>query len=451
MPKRQAQPGEVSEGVEAVYIHGDEAAAEVADDVREGIREMVAVNVRPSTAYRIVYGANDFPTMRNVDILRDEPQFCALGEKKVTALLKDSSPRTAVEDGDGHFPAVHAKRKWTRLSSSKDLAAIFKECIMPTQLQQSTREAYFTSWRTVLTWGVAHEEVQSLLPMNMDTLQAITQELLMIGCAAGTVRNLWSAIEDRHRTYGYDPPLAMRMGDFSRYSKAIASIKGTPSRLLFPVGVHHVYKMIQLEDQSLAEMRNTMLTVLGTVMCMRVNEIDQLQICDVLWRFDAAFHIMYAQTLACRIYKRKQDTARKGLYPRAGGAVFTCLLAYTERAGLDVEEGCSKGRSPGARCRSCMPLFPRIANGVATTDPMSRQQVTNAVLETLASIGVDNTNYSGISMRRGGISAGLAARVPEPILFLQSGHGSNCAARNYMVPRDPHVLYETYLAFGLQL
>ena len=92
-----------------------------------------------------------------------------------------------------------------------------------------------------------------------------------------------------------------------------------------------------------------------------------------------------------------------------------------------------------------------IANGVATTDPMSRQQVTNAVLETLASIGVDNTNYSGISMRRGGISAGLAARVPEPILFLQSGHGSNCAARNYMVPRDPHVLYETYLAFGLQL
>ena len=82
--------------------------------------------------------------------------------------------------------------------------------------------------------------------------------------------------------------------------------------------------------------------------------------------------------------------------------------------------------------------------------PRGAHQVTNAVLETLASIGVDNTNYSGISMR-GGISAGLAARVPEPILFLQSGHGSNCAARNYMVPRDPHVHYETYLAFGLQL
>ena len=73
------------------------------------------------------------------------------------------------------------------------------------------------------------------------------------------------------------------------------------------------------------------------------------------------------------------------------------------------------------------------------------------MLKALQLIGVDTKHYSGISMRRGGISAGLAARVPEPILFLQSGHGSNCAARNYKVPRDPHVLYETYLAFGLDL
>ena len=98
-----------------------------------------------------------------------------------------------------------------------------------------------------------------------------------------------------------------------------------------------------------------------------------------------------------------------------------------------------------------MPLFPKIVNELATSTVLSRQQVTGAVLKSLERIGVDTTHYSGISMRRGGISAGLAARVPEPILFLQSGHGTNCAARNYMVPRDPHVLYETYLAFGLGL
>ena len=42
-----------------------------------------------------------------------------------------------------------------------------------------------------------------------------------------------------------------------------------------------------------------------------------------------------------------------------------------------------------------MPLFPKITTGVATS------------LETLASIGVDNKNYIGISIRRGGISAGV--------------------------------------------
>jgi hypothetical protein len=73
------------------------------------------------------------------------------------------------------------------------------------------------------------------------------------------------------------------------------------------------------------------------------------------------------------------------------------------------------------------------------------------VLNALQMIGVDTKHYSGLSMRRGGISAALAARVPEPILFLQSGHGSNCAARNYMVPKNPNVLYETYLALGLDL
>ena len=71
------------------------------------------------------------------------------------------------------------------------------------------------------------------------------------------------------------------------------------------------------------------------------------------------------------------------------------------------------------------------------------------MLNSLKMLGVDTKHFSGLSMRRGGISAALVARVPEPILFLQSGHGSNCAARNYMVPHNPHILFETYNAFGL--
>ena len=63
-------------------------------------------------------------------------------------------------------------------------------------------------------------------------------------------------------------------------------------------------------------MRNTMLTVLGTVMCLRVKEMDQLQICDVLWHFNGAFHIMYAQTLACSTCKRSSSTTPTAVQPR---------------------------------------------------------------------------------------------------------------------------------------
>ncbi len=145
-----------------------------------------------------------------MQLLRAEAQFWSLGADKLRHLLADTSPLTAVEAGDGHFPAVQAKRKVTRLRSPRELAAIFDECVLPAQLQQSTRQGCWGSWKTVLTWGVEHEEIKSLLPMTQQTLKAITQEMLMVGKA--TIQNHRSAIEDSHRLFGYQPPLAMRGG-----------------------------------------------------------------------------------------------------------------------------------------------------------------------------------------------------------------------------------------------
>ena len=68
--------------------------------------------------------------------------------------------------------------------------------------------------------------------------------------------------------------------------------------------------------------------------------------------------------------------------------------------------------------------------------PMSRQQISGAVKKALGRVYQGEAHFSVISMRRGGISQA----VPEPILFLQSGHGSGFAARSYMVPEDPRVL-----------
>ena len=44
----QAAAGEVTQGQAASYEHGADAAAEVAADLSDGIKEMVAVSLQPS-------------------------------------------------------------------------------------------------------------------------------------------------------------------------------------------------------------------------------------------------------------------------------------------------------------------------------------------------------------------------------------------------------------------
>ena len=134
----------------------------------------------------------------------------------------------------------------------------------------------------MLSWGIAHDEVKLLLPMSRDTLKAITQELLMVGCSAGSIRNIWSAIEDRHRRFGYAPPLGME-GDFSRMARAVGSVRGQPSRLIFPIGVHHVQRLMELIGLTLTQKRDMLACVLGTVACLRVGEVENLQLCDLKW------------------------------------------------------------------------------------------------------------------------------------------------------------------------
>ncbi len=217
----------------------------------------------------------------------------------------------------------------------------------------------------------------------------------------------------------------MRGGDFTRFSKAVASAKGMPSRLLFPIGVHHVNQLLELGD----------LTLTNT-------EPDD----DHRW---------YGDVYAPKRARPAPDLRRAvGL----GHGVSSHVPKHLRLPHLQKETGYREKRavSTGRERRFyATPLLrgPSRAGGGRRLFERrrARQQVTNAVLDTLKLIGVDTCHYSGISIRRGGISAGLAARVPEPILFLQSGHASNCAARNYMLPRDPHVLFETYLAFGLGL
>ena len=64
----QAADGEISHGRAATYEHGDGAAAEVATDLFNGIKEMVLTNLKPGTVWALEFTQHAFPTISNVGI-----------------------------------------------------------------------------------------------------------------------------------------------------------------------------------------------------------------------------------------------------------------------------------------------------------------------------------------------------------------------------------------------
>ena len=162
------------------------------------------------------------------------------------------------------------------------------------------------------------------------------------------MKNIWFAIEHWHRKAGVPSPLAQRMS-FKRTFKAVCAVRGAPSRLLFPIGPHHLKMMLELVDLTPAQERSVMITVTGTASCSRVAEVANFQLCDMLWDHDAPYHDELKGGLAIRVWKRKQDTERFWLYPRLPPwrLVFR-LLKYIAKLDLLVSPLCTKKLNPRA-------------------------------------------------------------------------------------------------------
>ena len=120
----------------AVYEHGAEAADEVADELRDGIHNMVVCELDPETVWNLRwedYGqdlpAAGFPTIMEADILVGDSLFLGLDGEQQRALLSDESTQTAVKRGDGILPAIRVKRTRGALATVDELAAVLTSAL----------------------------------------------------------------------------------------------------------------------------------------------------------------------------------------------------------------------------------------------------------------------------------------------------------------------------------
>ena len=115
-------------------------------------------------------------------------------------------PAHGAGEGEGHLPLVERLGGVGRFRID-ELTAPFRTAVLPAQVEPGTRVGYYRAWRGVVTWLIAHDAADLGLPMDLSTLEAVTMEWLIAGASVNTIRNMWSAIEDRHRMFGLRQPL----------------------------------------------------------------------------------------------------------------------------------------------------------------------------------------------------------------------------------------------------
>jgi hypothetical protein len=404
---------------------------------------------------RIAWARSDaMPVVANLGQMRGaEP----LMVPAASSILHDASAPTVLEVADGNWRGVALPAG----GSLTEKTALFNALVWPARQRPSTRAKNWYYWAACVTWALANRCVDKILPMSTNTLKAYTYDLIGFGSSVSVITACWNAVQDRHSDAQMQPPI-FGQGEYSRWQKCISHIMGTPFSLKLPIHKSLVHSLLSWRPGHPGQHRDRLIVCLMTIACMRVGEIARLQVCDLWFDFFVAMGIPgMLGTAAIHVLNRKNDGARKGHHPALGRStdpqldIVFQLQTWLASMGLSVHPGCTKRANTAARCPKCRPLFPRLANGpgrvhVATDEPMSVNMITEAVKQMVTREGLDSTLFSGISCRKGGLTTAILAGVPEEILYLQSGHGSNRPGRNYMILRNnPTRLLETFAAFDL--
>jgi len=341
------------------------------------------------------------------------------------------------------------------IGSLADMAASFREHVSPSAAAPSTRAKDWTGWRAVLTWATARGALRQVLPMRRHTLDALIWEMLSCQCTSPVIKGVIDGIQARHRRFSLPSPLVGPRA-YSRLIHSLTRFQGTQSPYKNPIFPAMVQAMMSKPTSSLTNERNVLAACTATVEGLRPSEGSALQTCDIRFDFDLRHGPQYRGTAAINVMARKNDQDRKGHHPRIGRSsrpetdIVGRLRAFMTRCGTTPGPLCTKAARPHARCPVCAPLFPILLPGdIPRKLKPSPTSFSTMILQALKHAGANTRDYSGVCARRGCISTATEAKVPEAILWLQSGHAQTRSSRAYIKLAKPDLLFATWASFNL--
>ena len=405
------------------------------------------------------WNASAIPTLENAPELLGTllPPLCSHWEAALSDLSLDS-PLDGVHGN--HEPVLASLAGQTDVSISA-MSRAFTRVIAPLGSARATRVKAWRNWRTCLTWALARQALGQLLPMPTATLRAMLWDFITMGATHATLKSIVDAVISRHREAHLPSPVSGNLA-YQRLTGCLARVLGTQHRHKMGVTRDMVVRLLQARHPDLISFRNALVTCTLTMGCMRPGEGALAQSCDFIPNADARKGLPQFEGCSTLVtLGRKQDQERKGHWMRFGRAqdptldINHQLGLFMDMAGTRPRSGCTKASRPGARCPVCPPLFPKLCRqtdgswALHHAPTPSSGAVSAMVVSALTTLGVDTAAFSGASCRMGGLTVAIEAGVPEHILWMQSGHAQDRAARRYVRLTNPDRLYDTWRAFRL--
>jgi site-specific recombinase XerD len=274
---------------------------------------------------------------------------------------------------------------------------------------QNTWRAYRADLKDYADW--CQTSRLQALPAMPETVAAYLTYLAP-HCKVATIKRRMAAISQQHQVAGHENPTRSPLVRLTWQGIRRHHAPQQTVRRVQPAITSVIYKLVDPLGDSLIDIRDRALILIGFAGAFRRSELTQLQLADIAETEDG---------LRIRLRQSKTDQEGEG-YTKGipyGAEVKTCPVqawrAWKEAAGI----------SDGMAFRSVD------RHGKVGTS-LSTQAVADVIKRRARAAGLDDTEYSGHSLRAGLITAAAMANVSERVIAKQSGHKSLPVLRTYI-------------------